>query len=80
MTYTEQSRIEKGHVLEAVFKVEMYINEKLTEEYFETYSFSCIDSKKAEQIKLKGAPDFKIENQHPELQENLTSYLIQLCK
>lgn len=80
ITYTEQSRIEKGHVMEAVFKVEIYSNEKLTEEYLETYYFRCAGSKEIEQIKLKGDPDFKIENLPTNLQENLISYLNQSCQ
>lgn len=46
---------------------------------FETYIFSCDDSKKDDQIKLKGDDDYKTENQKVELQENLKSYANQLC-
>jgi len=79
MTYSEEKVIKNNEATEVVFKVEMYVKEALTDEFFETYLFSCDDSKKAKQIKLKGTADFNIENQHPELQENLTSYLNQLC-
>ncbi len=80
MTYTEYSRIKKEHVIETVFKVEMYTNEKRIEEYVETYVFSCMNSNKTEQITLKEDSDFKIENQHPKLQEHLTSYVHQVCE
>ncbi|MFC4636074.1 hypothetical protein ACFO3O_19345 [Dokdonia ponticola] len=80
MTYSEQSRIKKEHVIETVFKVERYTNEKRIEEYVETYVFSCANSNKTEQITRKGDSDFNIENQHPVLQEHLTSYVSQVCE
>lgn len=80
MNYSENRITTKGDSNEVVFKVEMYINEKLTEEYAEAYVFTCDKSKKVSQIKRKGDADFEIENQHAALQKNLNSYVQQLCK
>ena len=79
MTYIEDAKVTNNGSHEVKFKVEMHVNEALTEEYYETYIFKCGSSRSAEQIKLKGEDNYKIEDQHPEIQENLTAYANQLC-
>ncbi|WP_271784927.1 hypothetical protein [Aquimarina algiphila] len=80
MTYYEDSIIPGNLSNEVKFRVEMYIDEVLTEEYFETYIFRCTESKKIKQINLKGADNYKIEDQHPAIQKNLTLYANGLCR
>lgn len=80
ITYSEYKVITNDSATEVVFKVEMYSDEKLTEESFETYVFSCDNSEKASQITLKGDNDYNIKNQLPAIQENLRFYANQLCK
>jgi hypothetical protein len=79
MTYTENTVVTNNSSHEVKFKVEMHVNEVLSEEYYETYIFKCGSSTNVEQIKLKGDDNYKIEDQHPEIQEHITSYANQLC-
>ncbi|MFD2562895.1 hypothetical protein [Aquimarina rubra] len=79
MTYSESEIIANDNLKEVTFTVEMYINEKLSEEYNETYIYKCDTSNEGAQIELKGNDDFNIEDQHPEIQENLKSYIGRLC-
>ncbi len=79
MTYSENKIVSKSNAKEVTFKVEMYINEKLSEEYYQTYIYNCDISKEGVQLQLKGDDGFIIEEQHPEIQENLKSYIGRLC-
>lgn len=79
ITYSEDTIISNDTSKEVKFKIEMYIDEVLTDEYFETYVFNCDPINKNAIIKLKGDDDFTIENQAPEIQENLNFYVKSFC-
>ncbi|WP_299435601.1 hypothetical protein [uncultured Aquimarina sp.] len=79
MTYSESKIVSENNVKEVTFKVEMYINEKLSEKYDQTYIFNCDASNEGIQLQLKGDTNYKIEDEHPEIQEKLKSYISKLC-
>lgn len=79
MTYSENKIVANANLKEVIFKVEMHINEIQDDEYFETYIFNC-ETSNEKAIQLKGNEKYKIEEQHPEIQKKLKSYLQQICK
>lgn len=80
MTYTEHKIVTNNNSSEVTFKIEMFVNEVLSKEYYETYSYTCTPSNNNAEIKLKDDANYHIENQHPEIQEKLKSYIPQLCE
>ncbi|WP_215224675.1 hypothetical protein [Echinicola shivajiensis] len=80
MTYTENKIVRNNNSNKVTFKIAMYVNEILTDEYFETYIFTCKPLDNNAEIKLKGDDNYNIESQHPEIKDKLRSYLLQLCE
>ena len=79
MIYTENKIITNNNFSEVTFKVEMFVNEVLSKEYEETYSYICNPSNNETEIKLKGDDDYNIENQHSEIQKQLKLYIPKIC-
>lgn len=79
MIYTENKIVTNNNFSEVTFKVEMFVNEVLSKEYEETYSYICNPSNNETEIKLKGDDDYNIENQHPEIQKQLKLYIPKIC-
>ncbi|MEL0645244.1 hypothetical protein V6251_12690 [Olleya sp. Ti.3.14] len=79
MKYKQLNVTKNNNFFEAEFKVQMIINEVLSDEYTETYIFKC-DPNKTSQITLKNNDSYKIEDQTKDLQINLKAYSLNLCK
>ncbi|WP_028889966.1 SH3 domain-containing protein [Tenacibaculum ovolyticum] len=76
MTYSETGIVSNNNSKEVTFEVQMFIDEVLTDGYFETYVFNCDNSK---EISLKGDNTFKLDKQVVSIQENLNLYTNRLC-
>jgi len=79
MTYSEHKIATKTHASELTLKVEMYVNETLSDEYYETYIYTCNGSNDETDIRLQGTKNFSIEMLHPEIQKKLKSYASKIC-
>lgn len=79
MTYSENKLIRNDMSNEVTFKVEMYQNEVLNDEYFETYVITCNHAKKVSAIKIKGTKDGEIDNQPVAMIGSLRAYSNQFC-
>ena len=79
MTYTQNKIVTTNDSGEVTFKVEMYADEVLSSTYYETYLYTCDSLNNDAEIQLKGADNYTIENQHPEIQEKLKSYISKIC-
>lgn len=80
MTYTEHKIVANNDSSEVTFKIEMFVNEVLSNTYYETYSYTCNPLNNDAEIQLKDDDDYDIENQHPEMQQKLRMYIQQICK
>ncbi|MFI1770331.1 hypothetical protein [Thalassobellus citreus] len=80
ITYTENKIVSNNNTHEVTFKVEMFVNETLSKEYYETYIYTCPISNSLTKIKLKGDDEFSIDDLHPEIQKQLKLYIPKLCK
>jgi len=79
MIYTENKIVINNNSSEVVFKVEMFINEVLSKEYYETYSYTCSPLNDDTEIKLKGDDEFNMNELHPEVLKQLKLYIPKLC-
>lgn len=80
ITYSENKIASNNNMHEVSFKVEIFINEKLSKTYYETYIYTCPTSNSSTEIKPKGDDKFNIDNLHPELLKQLKIYIYRLCK
>lgn len=80
ITYTENKIVSNNNTHEVTFKVEMFIYELLSKEYYETYIYFCPMSNNNTEIELKGDDNFNINDLHPELLKQLKLYTPKLCK
>jgi len=78
MTYSEDKIVTANDTKEVTFKVAMYVNERLSDQYLVTYQFNC-ETSAGESIKLKGSNEDSTEQEHPEIKKRLNTYLRQLC-
>lgn len=80
MTYSEHQIVSNPDGGKVTFKVEMFVNEQLSGEYYETYIYTCDESTDKTMIKLEGTKNFSIEILHEDMQEKLKSYASTFCK
>lgn len=71
MTYSENSikRI-SSLLIEVIFKIDMYIDEELSDTYYETYIFTYDKFNKIEKIHLKNSTENILETFLPDSQES----------
>jgi hypothetical protein len=79
MVYDEENIISTNNSNEVKFKVKMYIDEVLTDTYYETYIFICDDTGNIKKINLKGKDDNLLESQLPEIKTSFGEYGHELC-
>ncbi|QFS28736.1 hypothetical protein SAMN05444344_0706 [Tenacibaculum mesophilum] len=80
ITYTQNKIVSNNNTHEVTFKVKMYVNELLSEEYYESYFFTCTPSNGDAGIKLKEDNEVNSDNVNPEVLKQLKLYIPKLCK
>ncbi|MBW1294161.1 hypothetical protein [Aquimarina litoralis] len=80
MTYSEHQIVSNPDSGKVTFKVEMFVNEQLSDEYYEAYIYTCDETIDKTMIKLEGTKNFSIEILHEDMQEKLKSYASRFCK
>lgn len=80
ITYTENKIVSNNNTHEVTFKVELFVNEVLSKEYYETYFFTCTPSNSDAEIKLKEDNEVNSDNVNPEVLKQLKLYIPKLCK
>ncbi len=78
ITYTENKIVSNNNTHEVTFKVETFINEVLSNESYQTYSYACPISSIS--TKIKGDDEFNSTDLHPELLKQLKRYIPKVCK
>ncbi|QIY91593.1 hypothetical protein [Chryseobacterium gallinarum] len=80
MTYTLQSIQQNNAIVNVKFKVENYINEELSDTYYEKYNFIYNNLGEIERINLEGKNDNILETLMPDAQECFRSFSKNLIK
>lgn len=80
MTYIVDNISQNLPIIKVKFKVEMYTDEKLSDTYDETYTFSYDKSNKIETIQLEGDNENVLETLIPDAQESFRNFAIDLSK
>ncbi|WP_100340629.1 hypothetical protein [Mucilaginibacter auburnensis] len=78
MTYTPESITGKLPVLIVQFKVEMFVDEELTDTYNEVYEFSYNSSKQIEQVHMQGKNDNVLKTLMPNAQRSFRKFAEEL--
>lgn len=78
MTYTPESLTGKLPVLIVRFKVEMFVDEKLTDTYSEVYEFSYNSSKQIARVHMQGQRDNVLKTLMPDAQKSFKEFAEQL--
>lgn len=79
MTYNEENTISSRTSYIVKFKVVMYIDEVVADEYMETYIFECDESGRLENAHLKGEDENLLKNEDSLIRNELKKYGEQLC-
>lgn len=74
MRYTSKQITKQGSDIKVTFKVEMYEDEALTDEYDETYIFSYSSALKLENITRDGEKGNFLDTQMPDAQQSFTEF------
>ncbi|WP_128572448.1 hypothetical protein [Chryseobacterium sp. P1-3] len=80
MTYTLQSIQQNNAIVNVKFKVENYINEELSDTYYEKYNFIYNNLGEIERINLEGKNDNILETLMPDAQESFRNFSKSLIK
>lgn len=80
MTYTPNDIFSKVSTIKVKFKVDMYLNEKLSDTYYEVYIFKYDNLNNIVKIQLEGKNENILENLLPDAQESFKKFSIDLIK
>jgi len=80
MTYTAESIQSEAPTIKVKFKVEMYLNEKVSDTYYEVYIFKYDTSNNIIKIQPEGKNENVLENLLPDAQESFKKFSIDLIK
>ena len=80
MTYTVEQIKNNGSFIKVKFKVEMYVDEALSDTYNEVYIFIYDKSKKINKIELEGKKQNVLETLMPDVQESFRKFGEDLMK
>ncbi|MCP2025476.1 hypothetical protein L1276_000616 [Flavobacterium sp. HSC-32F16] len=80
MTYTAESIQSEAPTIKVKFKVEMYLDEKISDTYYEVYIFKYDTSNIIIKIQPEGKNENILENLLPDAQESFKKFSIDLIK
>jgi hypothetical protein len=80
MNYTAESIQSEAPIIKVKFKVEMYLNEKVSDTYYEVYIFKYDTSNNIIKIQPEGKNENVLENLLPDAQESFKKFSIDLIK
>ena len=79
MTYDEENTISSRTSYTAKFKVTIYIDEVVADEYLETYVFNCDESGNLKNAHLEGEDENLLQNKDSVIRGELRKYGEELC-